>query len=243
MQFDTIKKYYKRLSLLPFAQEGDVYFVEMDSLKRTDEELEKYCKAFEEALASATFQTNHPYLEDTIKQLRTAYETFKKDLATLQIPVEEVRTYQKRNVKGESIQQYDRIKKRLKYAMVPLLHQYHGGYHGDPYLLNDSERDRLKSHRHRKTVLNHNNPFSDITIGNQSFIYQGDDGKYKTLQFRTGYTMSKMEEETTSAIVLQPDFKITKTEDRESKINEITMDDTITTRLPDKTGDKELVYM
>ena len=46
--------------------------------------------------------------------------------------------------------------------------------------------------------------------------------------------MSKLEDDGKAAIVLQPDFKISKSNDRNKVTSTITMDDTITTPMPDK---------
>ena len=55
--------------------------------------------------------------------------------------------------------------------------------------------------------------------------------------------MSKIEEENSAALVVQPDFKISKSQDRNQVINTITMDDTISSPMPDTQGDKELLYI
>lgn len=225
---------------MPFLQEGKVYIIDMSSLQSIDDEIQTYCEDMHQLATEEAYR--YPALNEAINNFLVAYDQFKTALKQITVPIDEVREYQKRNVQGENIKQYHHAKRILKYAMIPLLYQYKRQYHESPTLLNDTISSGMQ-YTNQKTVLNHNNPFSDITIQNQSFIYPGDDKKYKTLQFHTGYTMSKIENETSNVIVLQPDFKITKTSDRESKINPITMDDSITTKLPDKQGEKELIYI
>ena len=240
MNLEDVKKIYKRFSLMAFLQDGNGYIIDMSSLQPVDEDIQKYCFEMKEIAAENPY--TYPHLENTVNELMDAYNNFKTTLRSIVVPQSEVREYQKRNAQGENIQRYHQAKQQLKYAMIPLLYQRQHTYRESPNLLNSSHApDYQRSNQ--KTVLNHNNPFSDITIQNQSFIYPGDDCKYKTLQFYTGYTMAEVEDETSNAIVLQPDFKITKTSDRESKINPITMDDSITTKLPDKHGEKELIYI
>lgn len=232
-----IKKTYKKLSLMAFVQDGDAYIVDENNILKIEDEIKDYCQAVKNYVTGVV---GYPYAREAADNLLEAYEQFKTSLRALRLPVNEVRLYQHKNTKGEGIEEYERIKNRLKYAMVPMLHQ-RLNYGRKPYPL-ISENGPAQA-GNQKTILNHNNPFADITIENQSFIYPGDDGTYQTLQFHTGYTMSKVEDETSCAVVLQPDFKISKTEDRDIVHNTITMDNTITTKLPDKQGEQELIYI
>lgn len=249
MNFEEIKKTHKKLSLMAFVQDGDAYIVDVNNILKIEDEIKDYCQAVkdyvgEDDTGNMTHPyVRHPYASEAVDNLLEAYEQFKTSLRELRLPVNEVRLYQRKNTKGEGIEQYERIKRHLKYAMIPMLHQrpQYGRQARKAYPLINKEGPAQT--RNQKTILNHNNPFADITIENQSFIYPGDDGTYQTLQFHTGYTMSKVEDETSCAVVLQPDFKISKTEERDSVRNTITMDNTITTKLPDKQGEQELIYI
>lgn len=225
---------------MAFVQNGDAYIVDENNILKIEDEIKDYCQAVKNYVGEVAGVGGYPYACEAADNLLEAYEQFKTSLRGLRLPVDEVRLYQRKNTKGEGIEEYERIKRYLKYAMVPMLHQ-RLNYDRRVYpLINKHETARSQN---QKTILNHNNPFSDITIENQAFIYPGDDGTYQTLQFHTGYTMSKVEDETSCAIVLQPDFKISKTEDRDIVHNTITMDNTITTKLPEKQGEQELIYI
>lgn len=240
MNFDDIKKTHKKLSLMAFVQDGDAYIVDENNILKIEDEIKEYCQAVKEYVGEGRYTINMTYALEATDNLLEATEQFKTSLRELRLPVKEVRLYQRKNTKGEGIEQYEQIKRQLKYAMIPMLHQRRT-VASEPYQL-ISESGPVKT-RNQKTILNHNNPFADITIENQAFIYPGDDGTYQTLQFHTGYTMSKVEDETSCAVVLQPDFKISKTEERDIVRNNITMDNTITTKLPDKQGEQELIYI
>lgn len=242
MNFEEIKKTHKKLSLMAFVQDGDDYIVDENNILKIEDEIKDYCQAVKDYVGDLSAIAGYPYAREAADNLLEAYEQFKTSLRELRLPVNEVRLYQRKNTKGEGIEQYEQIKRHLKYAMIPMLHQRQTfGQRRQPYPL--INKDGPAQTRNQKTILNHNNPFADITIENQSFIYPGDDGTYQTLQFHTGYTMSKVEDETSCAVVLQPDFKISKTEERDSVRNTITMDNTITTKLPDKQGEQELIYI
>lgn len=245
MNFDTIKKIHKKLSLMAFVQQGDAYVIDDRNVLKVEDDIKAYCQEIKDFMESGGgTDDRYPFAIETADALLEAYDAFKTALKTLRLPIDEVRLYQRKNTKGDHIKAYEQLKKQLTYAMVPLLHQRQRQY--DRY---DRGPKPLLSERvialddNKKTILNHNNPFSDITIENQSFIYPGDDGTYQTLQFHTGYTMSKAEDETSCAVVLQPDFKISKTEDRTIVKNNVTMDNTISTKLPDKQGEQELIYI
>lgn len=226
---------------MAFVQQGDAYIVDSDNILKIGDDIKAYCEDIKTYINDG-FDNNrrYPYALETADALLDAYTQFKTSLEALRLPVDEVRLYQRKNTKGEHIKQYDQIKTQLKYAMIPLLHQQHG-YNDEPRELDIDTRQNTQTNQ--KTILNHNNPFSDITIENQAFIYPGDDGTYQTLQFHTGYTMSKAEDEMACAVILQPDFKISKTDDRDISRNTITMDNSITTKLPDKQGERELIYI
>lgn len=242
MNFEEIKKTHKKLSLMAFVQDGDAYIVDENNILKIEDEIKSYCQAVKDYVGDLPAIAGYPYAREAADNLLEAYEGFKASLSELRLPVNEVRLYQRKNTKGESIEQYEQIKRHLKYAMIPMLHQRRTfGDRRQPYPL--ISKDGRAQTRNQKTILNHNNPFADITIENQAFIYPGDDGTYQTLQFHTGYTMSKVEDETSCAVVLQPDFKISKTEERDIVRNTITMDNTISTKLPDKQGEQELIYI
>jgi len=225
---------------MAFVQQDDVYVIDSESVLKIETDVKTYCENVNEFIGEdAHRQRVYPYAVESADHLLTAYSQFKDSLSQLRLPLDEVRLYQRKHIKGEYIKQYEQIKTRLKYAMIPMLHQQRSSDVKYPAL--DTQGRRFDTNQ--KTILNHNNPFADITIENQAFIYPGDDGSYQTLQFHTGYTMSKVEDETSCAVVLQPDFKISKTDDRDIVRNTITMDNSISTKLPDKQGGQELIYI
>ena len=55
--------------------------------------------------------------------------------------------------------------------------------------------------------------------------------------------MTKIESEDSAIIGIQPDFKISKSSDRNAVQNRITMDNSITTPMPENQGNLELLYI
>lgn len=242
MNFEHIKKVHKKLALMAFVQQDDAYVVDTISMETFEDDIKNYCQAVTDYMDDERTPVDQfPHIKETINELLDAYEKFKHDMIALRLPVDEVRRYQRKNTKGDNIKQYERIKKQLTYAMIPMLYQRQNPQDLGPKTL--LQEAIIPANKNKKTILNNKNPFSDITIENQAFIFPTDDGNYQTLQFHTGYTLSKVEDETACALVLQPDFKISKTDERDMVENTITMDNTISTKLPDKQGDQELIYI
>lgn len=94
----------------------------------------------------------------------------------------------------------------------------------------------------KEKVLNRNNPFSDISIKEQQFIYGSDMGEFEAIGLTTSHTMTRIDKDTEkSYLVLQPGFKIKKSGTvTESKKQDVLFDDTITTEI---TSNDDNVYV
>lgn len=222
-----------------YAKDGE-YLVDKAIFEITDDKILKYCQDIRENinLYPATVED----INIIVNRFEARYDEFKADIDALRIPEEEFNKYLRKRTEGPNIRKYKALKKKLKYAMIPFAH------------LNDQPIDDINCHTldstdnksnpgQKNIILNRHNPFSDITIQNQEFIYPDTSGNFQTLQFNVGYTMTKIENETTASVVLQPDFKITKSNDRDQIVNTITMDNSITSQMPDSQGDLELLYI
>lgn len=93
-------------------------------------------------------------------------------------------------------------------------------------------------------VLNHNNPFADISIQEQQFIYGSIMGQFETLGLTTSHTLTRVAKDTErSYIALQPGFKIKKSKGMTSKKKQdILFDDTLTTEIT-QNDDNVYVYI
>lgn len=93
-------------------------------------------------------------------------------------------------------------------------------------------------------VLNHNNPFADVSIRNQQFIYASDSDQFGTLSLNTSHTLTRIQhDEDTSYLVMQPGFKIKTTNSIQMKSpQEIIFDDELTNEIAQQ-DDKIYVYI
>ena len=226
---DEISKAYHNFQQIGMVKQpqNNFYTVDPTEFKVKTDRLETVLKA-EYAIAR-------------YNEFKHEIDKFVNDMLELQIPEDDMETYLRSNDERASIRHYKDIKNKLRYALVEQNESNNPNY-GDlaEFKSNASQR---QSNTKRK-VLNKNNPFADITITNQQFLYR-DGEEYKTLAFTTGHTLTKLSVNDTEILALQPGFKITKTNERLRVFDEaeITMDDTITTPLPDTSGDLELIYI
>lgn len=81
-------------------------------------------------------------------------------------------------------------------------------------------------------VLNHNNPFSDISIKEQRFIYGSIMGQFESLGLTTSHTMTKLTKDDKAYMALQPGFKIKKMKTLKEKTKQdVVFDDTLVTEI------------
>lgn len=226
---------YRDFALMAFYNKDDIYLANMGTLEPTDNRLEKFFSELRNYFGARK--------EPIIAEAEAAYANFKESVSQIQIPADEFNEYLRSNNKGANIREYLNLKDAFKLDLIPILnidssHETRGSDR-----LYEDEDDRPRYSGQTTPILNSRNPFSDITIENQEFIYPDSSGEFQTLEFKVGHTMGRVETEDSAAIVLQPDFKIGKTRDRELRVSTITMDDTITSPMPDVIGDVELLYI
>lgn len=105
-------------------------------------------------------------------------------------------------------------------------------------------KDTTKSSNTSDLVLNRKNPFADVSIRNQRFIYASDYDRFNALELRTSRKITKVDkDEGRSFVTLQPGFNIRNSPKVEggAKSN-IRFDDTLTTELT-QDDDKTYVYL
>lgn len=93
-------------------------------------------------------------------------------------------------------------------------------------------------------VLNRNNPFADVSIKDQQFIYAADHGRFNSLELNTSHTLTRVNKnDDQSAITLQPGFKIRNSTklDRQQH-SDISFDDTLTTEIA-QSDDRNYIYV
>lgn len=237
LKTNALKTIYQDLSVVAFYQDGDTYCVDQPSLAKIDRKIDQF---YLSALTYTPTNLSKAQIITALAQFIKHYLMFKDALGQLVIPKAEFSAYLQQATIGDAIRAYFAIKQQLRYAIIAILQL-------DSYLdvtgcdLQQNYRDHQDSAT--REVLNRHNPFADINIKNQEFIYPDTDHHFQTLRFNIGYTMSKEEAAGKVAVTLEPDFKISKTSDRHVSQSLISMDDTITTPMPEEQHGRELLYI
>lgn len=95
--------------------------------------------------------------------------------------------------------------------------------------------------REPRVVLNKRNPFADVEIKDQSFLYPSKNG-YDVLAFTTNRHLVRKEYEDKDVHVVVPGFKVSRQKRREH-VNTIVASDSVSTPLPEVQDEVQLVYI
>ena len=228
---------YRDISVMPFYAEHDQYHVDMSSLTQVDRRIDNF---YRQSLRDRPMHNEMENIVGALAIFINEYLKFKNDLRSLSIAKDDFFAYMRQSKAQGGVLTYFDIKERLRYAIIPVLHidDFNIAVTRPVFTLENES-----VHQSHNVILNHKNPFADINIQNQEFIYPDSKGKFQTLRFNVGYTMGKLDMNEKHAVVLQPDFKISKTSERNNNTSTITMDDTITTPMPEQQDGRELLYI
>lgn len=233
----SLSRIMNEIQLIPFYKQNDFYVVKQDAYLDIHQ---KILSIVEDNLNDELEQHEGDYndmVRDVYTQLHEDIEHFKDELFDVKISESEIRQYQQKNQIIGDVEVYIDLKESLKLALIPAA-LLGNTYHRPTAITTTAKKGS-------RQVLNHRNPFADVTIKNQQYLYN-DGESYKTLSFMTGHTLTKqVNEDDEEVLLLQPGFKISKSEDRLSVYagGTIVMDDTITTKIEDDDSDEELVYI
>lgn len=115
------------------------------------------------------------------------------------------------------------------------------------YCLNQlysSEFEEIEPHFEQtstRTVLNKRNPFADVEIKDQSFLYPSKKG-YEVLSFTTNKHFIHKETDEGSLYAVVPGFKVSRQKSRE-RVNTIVATDSVSTVLPTKKENHRIIYI
>lgn len=113
--------------------------------------------------------------------------------------------------------------------------------HEDEYEYRNGSPKPQETSPNGRVILNKRNPFADVSIQTQSFLYPGTKG-FETLAFATNRHLIRKETEDGVFYAVVPGFKVTKTTEREQP-NTIIASDSVSTKLPEQEGEKRVVYL
>lgn len=219
-------KLWQELRIITFKREqgsGD-YVVAM-------EKLNEIFKHYEIMLEQST----HPKAET----MKTALETFKTGLQALNLSEKEYNKYQTDRTTNETLTKLFKLKKALCFQII-MFEEY---LEHHEYDFRDYQKDNEPKTKSKTIILNKRNPFSDIQIKDNQYIYR-EGTETKTLAFKTDKTISKLETTNGDLLVIQPGFKVGKQALTGYKSGvDIQFDDTVTNKLIVEDDDTEYIYI
>lgn len=229
-----IKQIRNSLIRIAFYKSGDMYVVEPSLLHNLDNLVESYFESLNISLDSESVPLE---IKQFIEDFNRTYDYFKHDLLVLKIPEDTFTKYLSTNIPYDEITTYLEIKKKFNYELIRLDLLRNVSNHREYHNPTPTTSTNVK------TVLNHHNPFSDINITDQAFLYPSENKTYQVLQFNGGYTMSMMDHNDEQLLTLQPDFKITKTPMGHAPTRAILYDDTVSTPIQMNNVEQELLFI
>lgn len=242
MDFTTITEQFQSVKQLPLKEEDGFY-------KFHEETLENYISKINEATGALLedVDSQSPTFTE-LNRVANLLDNMKTELLSIRIPKAEITNYLKSKEKSDNIEHYKDIREDVKIELLEIVdtceeheEQYNHNWRDASNPFNYSQ----KSSANTRLVLHRDNPFADVSIETQQFLYPDDTGQFQTLSFKTGHTLSKQERDDKEFLVLQPGFKVSRSTSRMllTADNTISIDDSISTQLPESYDDDELIYI
>lgn len=248
MQSNDIERYVKPLALNAFYLDEDkgAYKVAHENFEQLKEPLMKFLDGVVKSREEDTSSNLLPLerVQEIISDFKDAVDQYEHDVFKLEIPERDFMQKLQNSQETDTIKEYEEIKNRFLDACAEVYFIEAAPQFNNRIIYEQEDEASYGQEVNRKrVVLNHNNPFADVNIKNQSFLYPDENGVFKTLSFRLGHTMTVVEKDDKEIVALQPNFKISKSNNREKVDTNISFDDTLTTPMPETKGDSALLYL
>lgn len=213
MVVKNLKEISNDLTQIPFIKEGKTYKLNIDYISKIINDL--YIK------------------QSSITDINSKIDEYILHLLNIEFSESEVNTYLRKGIRSKQLEEYEKRKKIIqKYICL-----YHKHDKTDLMVnILNAERPNNITPNGRKTdkklVLNKANPFADVTITNQDFLYY--DNGFKQLSFSTGYEIDTMEYNEEIISIMKPSFTIKKQDEVKKPEPNINFDK-VTFEVTDKT--------
>lgn len=172
------------------------------------------------------------------KQAKNDFQTFKQKMLATKIPAKEFESYLNTHVKSKTIINFLKLRDSLTLIFLPFISFGYPATVTDHYQL-DNQKDETPD----DYVLNHHNPFADVKIDNQAFLYPDLEGNFHTLAFNNGMTLTCVQNANGNSLALRPNFKVAKSKKIIDLSQPINVDDSVSSLLPEKRDQHVLYYL
>lgn len=172
------------------------------------------------------------------KQAKDDFQTFKQKMLATKIPAKEFESYLNTRVKSKTIINFLKLRDSLTLIFLPFI-----SFDLPDTVTDHDQLDHQKDETPDDYVLNHHNPFADVKIDNQAFLYPDLEGNFHTLAFNNGMTLTCVQNANGNSLALRPNFKVTKSKKIIDLSQPINVDDSVSSLLPEKRDQHVLYYL
>ena len=172
------------------------------------------------------------------KQAKNDFQTFKQKMLATKIPTQEFDSYLNTHVKSKTIINFLKLRDSLTLIFLPFI-----SFDYPDTATDHDQLDHQKDETPDDYVLNHHNPFADVKIDNQAFLYPDLEGNFHTLAFNNGMTLTCVQNANGNSLALRPNFKVAKSKKIIDLSQPINVDDSVSSLLPEKRDQHVLYYL
>lgn len=243
------------IQTIAFYEQDQEYHVDIDSLNKAFNLINELLTELDDYIHDR--KTDHQYIydrtgiiitkddaNDIIKQTKQIENTLKE----YKISKYEFDQYLNTNKKSDAIIKYFDLLTDLKLTWMRLADipsQRYSGINHENIEHNKVDQDLEQETKNKHIILNHRNPFSDVIIDTQTYLYPNETGEYTRLSFTTNYKATVVSSGDQQNATLIPNFEINKQALDTTNIDKTTIvfDDTLATDLPKKNSNHALYYL
>lgn len=216
------------LSTVAFYHSGSSYVIDENSLNHA---LIRAKDLFDNV--DGVYQTTPEF-----KQAKNDFQTFKQKMLATKIPAKEFESYLNTHVKSKTIINFLKLRDSLTLIFLPFI-----SFDYPDTVADHNQLDHQKDETPDDYVLNHHNPFADVKIDNQAFLYPDLEGNFHTLAFNNGMTLTCVQNANGNSLALRPNFKVAKSKKIIDLSQPINVDDSVSSLLPEKRDQHVLYYL
>lgn len=162
-------------------------------------------------------------------------EGVKQALYALQFTPKEMEDYV---MHQKALQPYEDWK--IQFKNYVLNQQFTSTIHEDNEHATNEQRQAKKESK-KIEILNRNNPFADVEINEQSYLYPTPNG-FEVLSFTSQKQFVRKEYDEGNYYALIPGFKVFKQKERQVA-NNIIATDSMSTKIKETEGEKQIIYV
>lgn len=243
------------IQTIAFYEQDQEYHVDIDSLNKAFKLINELLTELDDYIHDRKIDHQYVYdrtgltiTKDDAKDIIKQTKQIENALKDYKISKYEFDQYLNTNKKSDAIIKYFDLLTDLKLTwmrLVDVQSQRYSGINYENIKHNKGDQDLKQETKNKHIILNHRNPFSDVIIDTQTYLYPNENGEYTRLSFTTNYKATVVSSGDQQNATLIPNFEINKQALDATNIDKtpIVFDDTLATDLPKKNSNHALYYL